>query len=151
ALRAHLPLLKSKFPPAKLRNGPLFGQITPKCYLPFADGRRSWQRALLQESAYGFVAQIVCAATNRLSPTYSVPRRLPQFSQPFGPRARKRNCTPIHYHDLRGLRDKWSRGCEKSDDRIVGCRLTSSSRPRDRSCEQFFGRCWSPAAVNFQN
>jgi len=30
---------------------------------------------------------------------------------------------PIHQRDLRGLRDKWSRGCEKSDDRIVGCRL----------------------------
>src|SRR5262245_8794405 len=73
------------------------------------------------------------------------------FSQPFWPRARQRNCTPIHHRDLRGLRDKWSRGCEKSDDRIVGCRLTNSSRLRDRTCEQFVSRYLSPAAVNFQN
>src|SRR6516165_1824561 len=38
-----------------------------------------------------------------------------------------------------------------SDERIVGCRLTNSSRPRDRTCEQFFSRYLSPAAVNFQN
>src|SRR2546426_4428593 len=88
--------------------------------------------------------------------THAVPRGLPQFetsgiSQPFWPRARQRNCTPIHHRDLRGLRDKWSRGCEKSDDRIVGGRLTSSSRPRDGTCEQFFGRYLSPAPVNLQN
>ena len=86
----------------------------------------------------------------------SVPRRLPQFetggiSQPFRPRAGQRNCMPIHRRDLRGLGDKCSRGCEQSDDRIVGCRLTNSSRPRDRTCEQFFSRYLSPAAVNFQN
>jgi len=49
------------------------------------------------------------------------------ISQPFWPRARQRNCMPIHHSDLRGLRDKWSRGCEKSDDRIVGCRLTTAA------------------------
>jgi hypothetical protein len=58
---------------------------------------------------------------------------------------------PIHQRDLRGLRDRWSRGCEKSDDRIVGRRLTNSSHLRDRTCEQFVSRYLSPAAVNFQN
>ena len=111
---------------------------------------------LSQRTCLGLVAQIVRATTNRLSPTHAVPRRLPQFetsgiSQPFWPRARQRNCMPIHQRDLRGLRDRWSRGCEKSDDRIVGRRLTNSSRLRDRTCEQFVSRYLSPAAVNFQN
>jgi hypothetical protein len=77
----------------------------------------------------------------------AVPRRLPQFetsgiSQPFWPWARQRNSMPIHHRDLRGLRDSWSRGCEKSDDRIVGCRLTNSSRPPSLRCAACL-RLWS--------
>src|SRR5262249_7097693 len=37
------------------------------------------------------------------------------------------------------------------DDRIVGCRLTNGSRPRNKTCEQFFSRYLSPAAIEFQN
>jgi hypothetical protein len=56
---------------------------------------------------------------------------------------------PIHHRDLRGLRDKWSRGCEKSDDRIVGSRLTNSSRLRDRTCERFLvGNCLPPPLIS---
>src|SRR5215472_13074592 len=86
ALRAHspgsisalLPLLKSKFPPGKLRNGHLFGRSRQDVTFPLRLGDVLGTR-LSQRTCLGFRGADRAATTNRLSPTHGVPRGLPRF------------------------------------------------------------------------